>query len=91
MSAKQKIMKLLRESDPGLTVEEAIYKLEVLRRIELGDAQLDRGEGIDHDAMVAKWSEDAQEVPSDVVAPGGRRSPQRRMVHRVRKTKPKNG
>ena len=68
MSAKQKIMKLLRESAPDLTVEEAIYKLEVLRRIELGTAQLDRGEGIDHEEIVAKWCEDAEEISPKVVS-----------------------
>jgi len=81
MSAKQKIMKLLRESGPDLTVDQAIYKLEILRRIELGTAQLDRGEGIDHDEIVARWDENAKATSDEMVAPRKRRSSGRLMVH----------
>jgi hypothetical protein len=91
VSAKQKIMKLLRDSAPDLTIDQAIYKLDILRRIELGTAQLDRGEGIDHDEIVARWDDNAKATSDDVVAPRKRRPAGGGVVHRNRKAKPQDG
>jgi hypothetical protein len=87
MSAKQRIMKLLRDSSPDLTVEDAIYKLEVLRKIELGAAQLDRGEGIDHDELFDQLLNNGKTVSNPVVSPRKRRSTMDQGIHKQRERK----
>jgi len=88
MSAKQQIMKVLRESSPDLTYEEAIYKLEVLRKIELGTAQLDRGEGIDHDELFDQLINNGKTVSDPVVPSRKRRPTSDQGIHKKRERKP---
>lgn len=90
MSAKEKILKLLRESGPELTIEEAIYKLEVLRKIEIGMAQIERGETIPHEEIEAKWLNNGQETRRPLDRSGKRRSSVGPSAGRKRKPLPKD-
>lgn len=91
MSAKQKILKVIRDSGPELTIEQAIYKLEVLRKIEIGMAQIERGETIPHEEIEARWLNDRKKARDPLDSPGKRRSRNAPSANRKRKSLPKNG
>lgn len=62
VNRKQKILRMIAQLDDDVGYEHVIYHLSVMRSVEIGIEQADRGETIDHDALMAKLdAEDAQE------------------------------
>jgi len=54
MTRKENILRFVATLDDNVTYGQVMYHLEVMRRIEIGVEQLDRGEGIDHDELFAE-------------------------------------
>jgi len=52
MTIKQKILALAQQFPDDISFDDAIERLDLLRRIEHGLAQADRGEGIEHDEFM---------------------------------------
>lgn len=52
MTTKEKILAVVETLPDDVSYDDAIEQLEVLRRIERGLAQADRGEVIDHDELM---------------------------------------
>lgn len=48
-SAKQKVLEAIEQLPADATLEDAIERLVLLAKIERGLAELDAGQGIDHD------------------------------------------
>ena len=48
---RDQMVEAIRELPPDATVDDAIERLVFLAKIEIGLAQLDRGEGVSHDEV----------------------------------------
>jgi predicted transcriptional regulator len=58
MTTKEQIIELMRKLPDDATIEDAIYKLYVVSKIERGMEQARNGEGIPHEEVMqrfAKW------------------------------------
>ncbi len=58
MSAKEDVIRMIRQLPDDVTLADIIYALEVREEIEEGLRQLDAGEGITHDEAMqrlARW------------------------------------
>jgi predicted transcriptional regulator len=61
MSVKEQISRVISELPDDCTFEDAQYKLYLLQKIQNGLNQIDRGEGVPHEdvkAKFAKWLND---------------------------------
>jgi hypothetical protein len=52
MTSKEKIISLIKSLGDDVTIKEAIYRLRVLRKIEIGIAQVDSGDVLEHDEFM---------------------------------------
>ena len=52
MTKKDKILAVVESLPDDVSYDDAIERLDLLRRIELGLAQADRGEVVDHDEFM---------------------------------------
>ena len=52
MTIKQKLLALVQQLPDDVSFDDVIEQLEVLRRIEHGLAQAERGEGIEHNEFM---------------------------------------
>ena len=52
MTKKDKILAVVESLPDDVSYDDAIERLDLLRRIELGLAQADRGEVVDHDELM---------------------------------------
>jgi hypothetical protein len=52
MTSKEKIIALIKRLDDDVTIEEAIDRLNLLRKIEIGIAQVDSGDYLEHDEFM---------------------------------------
>jgi hypothetical protein len=68
-----KILRLMEALPDDLTYDELIYQISVLRDIEIGLEQADRGEGMEHDEffdkLLAEYEENKDRL--DASSPGG--------------------
>ena len=54
MIDKQKILAAVQEMPQNLCIDDIIDRLWLLRKIEIGQAQADRGEGIEHEELMER-------------------------------------
>lgn len=54
VTAKDRILEVLRELPPDASYDDAIERLVFLAKVEEGLAQLDAGQGIPHDEVVRR-------------------------------------
>ena len=52
MTGKEKILAAVQTMPEDVSIDDAIDRLWLLRKIEIGLAQADRGEGIEHDELM---------------------------------------
>ena len=57
MTAKDRIVEIMRDLPDDVTFEDAIYELYVAFKIEKGLEQADRGEGIPHEDAKQRFAE----------------------------------
>jgi hypothetical protein len=67
-SIKQKIIEMLQKSPDDIDYDRAIENIIVLRKIEIGIAQADRGEGIEHDELMRELLGEDEEISSHLDA-----------------------
>ncbi|EMB16231.1 hypothetical protein [Rhodopirellula europaea] len=61
MTAKEKAISLIQTLDDNVSLDEVIDRLYLLRKIELGIAQADAGDVMEHDEFMGELeAEDAQ-------------------------------
>jgi hypothetical protein len=61
MTTKDKVMSVLESLDDDASLDEVIDRLYLLRKVELGIAQADRGEVVEHDQFIDELqAEDAK-------------------------------
>ena len=54
MTTKEKVLSVMNSLDENASLDEVIDRLHLLRKIELGIAQADAGDVIDHDQFMAE-------------------------------------
>ncbi len=54
MTTKEKVLSVINSLDENATLDEVIDRLYLLRKIELGIAQADAGDVIEHDAFMSQ-------------------------------------
>lgn len=54
MTTKEQVIAVIQSLDDAVTIEEVIDRLYLLRKIELGLAQADSGDVIDHESFMAQ-------------------------------------
>jgi hypothetical protein len=52
MTTKEKILNVISSLDDDVSIEQAIDRLYLLHKIEIGLRQADAGEGMEHDAFM---------------------------------------
>jgi hypothetical protein len=62
MTSKKRVLRMLRRFADGVSIERILYHLGVMRRIEIGLAQSDRGEGTEHEAFTKKLAQERGRV-----------------------------
>ena len=58
MTTKEEVLSVINSVDESTTSDEVIDRLHLLRNIELGIAQADAGDAIDHDAFMAELEQE---------------------------------
>ncbi len=58
MSTKEKILSLVQSLDDDVSIDQAIDRLYLLRKIEIGIQQADAGDVIDHDEFMQQLEDD---------------------------------
>lgn len=58
MTTKEKVISVINSLNDQLTLDEVIDRLYLLRKIELGIAQADAGETVEHDEFMAELERD---------------------------------
>jgi hypothetical protein len=61
MTRKERILNMLNRLKENVTFDEVIYHLVVMRDIEIGLEQADRGEGTEHDELFRRLEKEWQE------------------------------
>jgi hypothetical protein len=52
MTTKEKILTTINSLDDDASIDEAIYRLYLLQKIEIGRQQIEAGQGMDHDEFM---------------------------------------
>jgi len=68
MTVKNKIIGMLQRLPDDIDYDRAIESIFVLRRIEVGLQQADRGEGTDHEEFMRELLGDDEEISSQLMA-----------------------
>jgi predicted transcriptional regulator len=58
MTAKEKILSVIHSLDDDVSIDQAIDRLYLLRKIEIGIQQADAGDVIDHDEFMKQLEDD---------------------------------
>lgn len=58
MTTKEKVLQVMHSLDDNVTLDEIIDRLYLLRKIELGIAQADAGDVMDHDSFMDKLEQE---------------------------------
>ena len=58
MTTKEKVLSVIKSLDENATLDEVIDRLYLLRKIELGIAQADEGDVIEHDQFMAELEQE---------------------------------
>src|SRR5579872_4658718 len=58
MTRKELILRMIQKLPEDVSYARVMYHLTVMEKIERGDEQIERGEGIDHDDLVAQLEEE---------------------------------
>ena len=61
MTTKEKAISLIQSLDENVSLDDVIDRLYLLRKIELGIAQADAGEGMEHEEFIAQL--EAEDAP----------------------------
>jgi predicted transcriptional regulator len=58
MTRKEKILRMVQKLPDDVTYDQVMYHLDVMSAIERGLEQAERGEGMDHDDLIASLEEE---------------------------------
>jgi len=82
MTTKEQILESLSRMRDDATYEQAIDRLMVMQKIEIGLKQLDEGKFVDHDELFDRLLHDEKKSETQVDRPGSARSARNKSPHR---------
>ena len=82
MTRKQKILQMIEKLPDDVTYGRVIYPIGVMRAIEIGLEQAERGEVIEHDELFAQLQAEDEEAQDRLVGSGKRGLEKNSSVHR---------
>lgn len=82
VNARKKVLNMLAKLPEETSLQEILNILVLLRRIELGIEESERGEGIDHDEFFKELCKDDEENTRVVAARGPQRPPRNKKTNR---------
>jgi len=82
MTTKEKILESLGRMNDDATYEQAIDRLMVMQKIEIGLKQLDDGKLVDHDELFDRLLHDEKKGETQVDRTGRTRSARNKSAHR---------
>jgi predicted transcriptional regulator len=91
VTTKEQILELVKRLDDNATIDQAIYKLELLKNIQLGLDQIEKGQVFDHDEVFEELLRDDEESKDTVVKTGKRKSRRNKKVHQSKRPKDGHG
>ena len=57
MTIKQKILSVIESLDENVSIDEAIYRLYLLQKVEIGRQQIAEGQFVEHDEFMKQLEE----------------------------------
>src|SRR5262249_47407082 len=91
MTPKQNVLRFVATLPDDVSYEKILYHLEVMRAIEIGTAQAERGEGTEHDAFFDELLAEDAENKDHLDAPSKTRSARNSSLHRKKRAPNRNG
>jgi ABC-type methionine transport system ATPase subunit len=91
LTTKEQILELVKRLNDDATIDQAIYKLELLKNIQLGLDQIEKGQVFDHDEVFEELLRDDEESKDTVVKTGKRKSQRNKKVHQSKRPKDGHG
>ena len=73
ISRKQLILRMVEKLPEDVPYDRVVYHLEVMKAVEIGLKQAERGEVVDHDEVLARSLEDEEEGANRLDATSARR------------------
>jgi predicted transcriptional regulator len=71
MTSKEKILNVISSLDDNVSIEQAIDRLYLLHKIEIGLQQADAGEGMEHDQFMKQLEDEITKNYLDATIPRG--------------------
>jgi hypothetical protein len=88
---KQNVLRFVATLPDDVSYDKILYHVDVMRAIEIGTAQAERGEGTEHDAFFDELLADDAKNKNYLDAPGKTRSARNSPVHRKKRATHRNG
>src|SRR5947209_3104494 len=77
LTRKEQILRMIQKLPDDVTYDRVIYHLDVMKSIEIGLEQIERGEVIDHDELVQKWKDEGWLDEGEPASSGPGRPPKK--------------
>ena len=87
MTTKQKIQNLVDRMPDDITMDEAVYRMVLLKKVEQGLEDFRAGRFTDHDELFDRLLNEDEENQARLVGQGRKRPAANKSVHRSRPTK----
>ncbi len=87
MTTKQKILRMVERLPEDVTYDRVIYHLDVMKSIEIGLEQIEKGQCLDHDELFEELLRDDEEGQDSLVRTGKGRPQGNKSVHRPKRPK----
>jgi ABC-type methionine transport system ATPase subunit len=91
MTTKEQVLELVGKLADNATMAEILYELEVLRKINIGLEQIERGEVFDHDEVFEELLRDNEENQDHLVRAGKGRSRSNKEIYQSRRPQKSQG
>jgi hypothetical protein len=91
MTRKKQILRMIAKLDEDVSYDRVIYHLTVMRKIEGGLKQAERGEGIDHDELFDRLLAENGKDKDKLDSPSTGAASKNRNAHRAQVPKNRNG
>jgi hypothetical protein len=82
MTTKERVLAMLERQHNGITYDELIYKLEVMKSVEQGIRDADEGRLMDHDEFMAELEAEDEALKAEMGAKSKKRTARNPGVYR---------
>jgi len=91
MTTKEQVLELVQKLHDNASIDQVIYKLELLRNIQIGLEQIEKGEFFDHDEVFEELLKNDEEEQDYLVQTGKGKPPRDKKIHQPKRPKNRQG